>query len=231
MERILPKKKDSGENQHLGQMVQDFVHQHYVCPKRWPKSGRYTSTIHRVLVKFHRDLKHDLWAPKRWWFFVREMGAPKFQGNLGWWNITPFGQIAGNLTQWGAFLIFRGPLTHFLLAKGGQVFWGENSHFLLLQNHENLISHRIHGTSILTYIYLIFWYMQVNIPYIVGICWYGYSIWKKNDFFSIQKWNCSTTYRTITSTKLQLAKSVFRFPIWICCFFSVEFFSMGKFQR
>ena len=29
----------------------------------------------------------------KWWWKVREMGPRNFQGNLGWWNIIPFGQI------------------------------------------------------------------------------------------------------------------------------------------
>ena len=31
-------------------------------------------------------------------FWFPEMGPRKFQGNLGWWNIIPFGQMDGNST-------------------------------------------------------------------------------------------------------------------------------------
>ena len=85
MERILPK-KDSGENQHLGhrQVVQDFFHQHYVCPKRWPKMVGILEPYIESWSNFIATENTSFGPPKGGGEIRKGNGSPKISGEIGW---------------------------------------------------------------------------------------------------------------------------------------------------
>ena len=117
------------------QLLQDFFHQQYLLRMCFKVFGRYVfggqvipsqevaGRMSRQKDKSVRLEFHDLTRPisPKWWWHRK--GIPrKFQGNLGWWNISIWPE---NVLHWGFLLlstickaICNGHITPFITSRG-----------------------------------------------------------------------------------------------------------------